>query len=183
MRAPVCPGRARQARGVSRNQSARRGDRRRAQGADREERKRSPRADRVGGAFAILLAGPSRAAGPLRGRSVSERDPVPLVPIRPRKAMSSPNEVRIVETLEEMAGLAPSWKGLLAESRSDAIFLTWEWLYTWSECFLGSEGRPFVLTVFHHGDLVGIAPWCIRARRRAGIGVRRIEFLGGPEGG
>jgi CelD/BcsL family acetyltransferase involved in cellulose biosynthesis len=37
--------------------------------------------------------------------------------------------------------------------------------------------------VFHRGELVGIAPWCVRTHRRWGISQRRIEFLGGPEGG
>ena len=102
---------------------------------------------------------------------------------RPRGAVDSSYEVRIVDTLEQLVGLAPAWNGLLAESRSDTIFLVWEWLYTWSECFLASERRPFVLMVFHHGELVGIAPWCVRTHRRWGISQRRIEFLGGPEGG
>ncbi len=93
------------------------------------------------------------------------------------------HEVRVVDSLEEMAGLGPAWDSLLGESRSDTIFLTWEWLYTWCECFLGAERQPFVLTVFDRGELVGVAPWCIRTRRRWGMRVRRIEFLGGPEAG
>jgi CelD/BcsL family acetyltransferase involved in cellulose biosynthesis len=102
---------------------------------------------------------------------------------RLRGAVDSSYEIRVVDTLEQLAGLATGWNRLLTESRADSIFLTWEWLYTWSECFLGSERRPFVLMVHHRGELVGIAPWCVRTHRRWGISVRRIEFLGGPEGG
>jgi len=61
------------------------------------------------------------------------------------------------------SALKPEWNALLARSRSDALFLTWEWQSTWWK-HLG-DGNLLLLgfRAEDDGRLVGIAPlfWCV----------------------
>jgi CelD/BcsL family acetyltransferase involved in cellulose biosynthesis len=95
--------------------------------------------------------------------------------------MSTDLRVELIESLEGFHGLKPVWNQLLAASRSDTIHLTWEWLYSWAEAFMGEGNRLFILLLRRGGDVVGIAPWYIRPSDR--LRLRQIEFLGLPEGG
>lgn len=82
-----------------------------------------------------------------------------------------------VETLSDLAGftgLREEWNELLGASRSDSLFLTWEWLHSWWT-HAKSEGRLAILTVRRGGQLVGIAPFL---SRRGLFGGSRLEFLG-----
>ena len=91
--------------------------------------------------------------------------------------------VTVIDTLRGWAGIGKNWDDLLTESGSNAIFLTWEWLYTWAECFLGADRQLFILAVYKGDDLFGVAPWCIHDTRCLGLLKRQIEFLGAPETG
>jgi len=91
--------------------------------------------------------------------------------------------VVLIDSLERWADIAKCWADLLAQSRSNTLFLTWEWLFTWAECFLESDCQLFILAVYKQSELTGVAPWCIRHSRKWGIPVRSIEFLGTPEAG
>lgn len=88
--------------------------------------------------------------------------------------------IRVVGTLEELGGLSDQWSRLLAETSSNRIFLTWEWLYTWARHYLG-KSRLFVLVVCEEDRVVGIAPLLIRRTREYGVPLRRVEFLGTEE--
>jgi CelD/BcsL family acetyltransferase involved in cellulose biosynthesis len=54
------------------------------------------------------------------------------------------------------AVLRSQWNQLLARSRSDNLFLTWEWQTTWWRCL--GEGELWLLAWHDAGDLVAIAP-------------------------
>lgn len=97
--------------------------------------------------------------------------------------MNQTYKVAVIDSINEMAELAKEWNALLSESRSNTIFLTWEWLYTWSECFLQTNRHLFVLLVYKESELIGVAPWCIRHLRYFGCSMKKIEFLGVPETG
>jgi hypothetical protein len=56
------------------------------------------------------------------------------------------------------------------------IFHYWEWNWFYFKHFRRGD-QPFVVTVRDRGQLVGIAPFCIRRTRRFGIGVRIVETL------
>lgn len=91
--------------------------------------------------------------------------------------------IRVVEHLDEMAGLSERWNALLAQSASrDNVFLTWEWLSTWAKHYLGRD-RLWVVLIYQGKDrLIGIAPFCIRRIFRFGwCGIREIQFLGTGE--
>jgi CelD/BcsL family acetyltransferase involved in cellulose biosynthesis len=71
------------------------------------------------------------------------------------------------------------WNALLAESRVNNIFLTWEWMHTWW-CVYGHEYKLQIITVrLQSGKLVGIAPFKMKERNILGIHRERIlEFIG-----
>lgn len=97
--------------------------------------------------------------------------------------MDDTYSVQVIKTLEEFQELSPTWNTLLCQSRSDTVFLTWEWLYAWASCFLNSRRRLFVLCVHRSDKLVGIAPWYIEFLRWGILTIREIRFLGSPETG
>jgi len=80
-----------------------------------------------------------------------------------------------------MENISKSWNDLLLQSMSNNIFLTWEWQFSWAECFLNKNKKLFVLAVYKNDELVGITPWYIHRVRYCGIFIKQIEFLGTPE--
>lgn len=75
--------------------------------------------------------------------------------------------------------LAPHWNALLRRSRSDSVFLTWEWIATWWEVF-GKRFRLLLLTAEDPpGTLIGIAPLMVGLRRSAAkLPFRALMFIG-----
>ena len=87
--------------------------------------------------------------------------------------------IKKVNTKNEFSRLKGEWITLLKKSKSDTVFLTWEWMYTWWECFKGDK-QLFILTVRDENEkLVGIAPLCRDKKKICGIPVLNyIRFLG-----
>ena len=79
----------------------------------------------------------------------------------------------------EFANLKKDWAVLLKKSKSDTVFLTWEWMYAWWECFKENK-QLFILAVYgENEEMVGIAPFCMDKKKIAGISVMdHIRFLG-----
>lgn len=89
------------------------------------------------------------------------------------------NDLRIsvVETAADFAALRDEWNELLADSRSNCLFLTWEWLYTWW-MHLGHGRSLFIITVRSGSQLIAIAP-LTRTRARVGpLAIPLLEFAG-----
>lgn len=63
----------------------------------------------------------------------------------------------VINTVAKFEDLKPEWNRLLEASRSNCIFLTWEWLYTWWKHLSGGR-RLFVLTVRDGAELVAVVP-------------------------
>ena len=85
--------------------------------------------------------------------------------------------VERITTTEAFRALEPEWNTLLAKSRADCVFLTWEWLFTWWKHF--QPGRELsILAVRDGAQLVGLAPFILRKARIAGLAFRSFEFLG-----
>ncbi len=84
-----------------------------------------------------------------------------------------------VDSQNEFLKLKKYWTSLLEKSKSDTVFLSWKWMYTWWEYFQESR-QLFILTVYDEkGKLVGIAPLCINKKRIGGIPLLNyIKFLG-----
>jgi CelD/BcsL family acetyltransferase involved in cellulose biosynthesis len=93
--------------------------------------------------------------------------------------------VRVIDSLEAWQEISASWNNLLVQSRSNNIFLTWEWLFSWTETFLNEKRTLFILAVQKSGtgEIIGIAPWCIHHITSSFLTIKQIEFLGTPEAG
>ena len=87
--------------------------------------------------------------------------------------------IKKVSIQNEFSKLKEGWTALLKRSKSDTVFLTWEWMYTWWECFKENK-QLFVLTVYDENEnLVGIAPLCMDKKKIGGITVLHyLRFLG-----
>lgn len=91
--------------------------------------------------------------------------------------------VNIIDSKEDFYKMAPEWNALLDESSSGSVFLTWEWLSAWSECYLGRNRSLFILAFYEKSHLVGIAPFYVECKMKGPVTLREIHFLGGPEAG
>ena len=87
--------------------------------------------------------------------------------------------VKKINNQNEFLRLKEDWNVLLKKSKCDTIFLTWEWMYAWWECFKDNK-QLFILTVHEENEnLVGIAPLCMDRKRICGITVLHyLRFLG-----
>lgn len=84
----------------------------------------------------------------------------------------------VVTTVQDTAALEPAWRLLLAGSGMLNPFLTWEWVWSWLECF-GDRNQPwFVAVRDRKGDLVGVAPFVRRVEVRRHIPLRQLAFVG-----
>jgi len=86
--------------------------------------------------------------------------------------------IRIVDRFADLHSHAARWNELLARSRSNSVFLTWEWIEPWWQVF-GAELELAVLVAEEHGQLVGIAPLMIAPHPSpGGRHIRTLMFLG-----
>lgn len=74
--------------------------------------------------------------------------------------------------------LQPEWDELLQSSRSDCLFLTFEWLSTWWK-HLAEDRKLAILALRAGGELAALAPCCIRESDwKQGRPLPVLEFLG-----
>jgi CelD/BcsL family acetyltransferase involved in cellulose biosynthesis len=73
-------------------------------------------------------------------------------------------------SVDEWLSNEAAWSALLARSRADPLFLSWEWLTQWWQCFAGELAAiPQILAFYRGGDLVGVAPLYRRRVMRSGM--------------
>jgi CelD/BcsL family acetyltransferase involved in cellulose biosynthesis len=84
-------------------------------------------------------------------------------------------EIIEVQTPETLTTLRAEWDALLEGCPQATIFQSWEWNEAWWHT-LGQRQQLFVLQARECGQLVGLAPFCIR--RVSGTPLRRLTFLG-----
>ena len=74
--------------------------------------------------------------------------------------------------------LRPMWDSLLLRSKSNTIFLTWEWMASWWESY-GCNHELFILMVWNRDqELIAICPLYLTKRRCYGIPLSEIRFIG-----
>jgi CelD/BcsL family acetyltransferase involved in cellulose biosynthesis len=84
--------------------------------------------------------------------------------------------LEIIQTESGLSALEQNWNPLLQRSRADTIFLTWEWISSWWECYAQAADRLHVITVRDHaGDLIGVLPFFQRKLRQ--FFLRRLKTL------
>jgi CelD/BcsL family acetyltransferase involved in cellulose biosynthesis len=91
--------------------------------------------------------------------------------------------ISVIDSFAQWKELRTEWNILLEKSAMPSVFLTWEWLYSWAECFLDQKRRLFIICVHDRGEIVGIAPLYLERVRFVGMILKRLSFLGTPESG
>ncbi len=86
---------------------------------------------------------------------------------------ASEHQTRVCQNLQDLPLGRAAWSRLHKRSETRSIFLTWDWLATWWECF-GTDAELYTIAVLREDELVGIAPLFLRREE----GKRIVEFLG-----
>jgi CelD/BcsL family acetyltransferase involved in cellulose biosynthesis/GNAT superfamily N-acetyltransferase len=84
----------------------------------------------------------------------------------------------VINNVDEFRALKDEWNDFLSTSRTNTIFLTWEWLYTWWEVFGKGAELFIVVSRDEQGKLNGIAPLHIRRTRYYKFPIRELTFIG-----
>lgn len=90
-------------------------------------------------------------------------------------------KIELIESFDRWRDISHNWNSLLLQSRADTIFLTWEWLSSWAECYLHKRRQLFIAVISEGDELVGIAPWYIHPVSFGFYTLKQIRFLGNPE--
>jgi hypothetical protein len=73
-------------------------------------------------------------------------------------------------SVADWLGNEAGWSALLERARADPLFLSWEWLTHWWQCFAGELAAvPEILAFYRGAALVGVAPLYRRRLVRAGM--------------
>jgi len=92
-------------------------------------------------------------------------------------------EIQWIENTDGFDGLRDEWDRLLADSASDCVFLTWEWLRSWWS-HLAERRQLRIVAVRREGELVALAPLSVRPSSvRRLFPFRAVEFLGSGTAG
>lgn len=111
-------------------------------------------------------------------REEEAHDRQPALPSVSRRTGPSVLDVVEVGTLEGLEAIQEAWAGLIDRTRSDNLFLTFEWMSSWWKTH-GEGRRLLILVVRDEGEVVGIVPWWMGLQKYTGL--RFIRFLGtGP---
>jgi CelD/BcsL family acetyltransferase involved in cellulose biosynthesis len=100
------------------------------------------------------------------------RDPVPLLGPGPPVLHISP-----ITTYQDLTRLRAEWVGLFEDSGVTNPFAHPDWLIPWARHFVGPDDLH-VLVVRSGGQLVGVAPFCVRSVPRFGVRVKCLRMLG-----
>ncbi len=87
--------------------------------------------------------------------------------------------INILETHEQLLELKNEWNELLEYSSCDSIFMTWEWVSTWWDCF--HENNALWMIICRQEDtnqLLGIAPLIIKDTLNLGLQEKTLSFIG-----
>ncbi len=80
-------------------------------------------------------------------------------------------------TADGFAQLEGVWNGLLRSSPAPSLYMSFEWLRAWWECFGGGKRRLRILGVSAGERTIAIAPFMEVRRRFLGMPYRTIEFI------
>ena len=95
-----------------------------------------------------------------------------------REDLSNRLSVERIEDDGVLDVLKDEWNNLLARSRSNTVFLTWEWIEAWWRCFRGQERLWLLVVKNSDGATVGIAPLYLDLERGVGgVPLRCLRFV------
>src|SRR5262245_50178593 len=89
-------------------------------------------------------------------------------------------DIQLVEDVQGFTALRLEWNDLLARSSADTIFLTWEWLSSWWECYAGPDDELHIILIRERaGELVGILPLYRRVQSWLPLKpIKALRFIG-----
>ncbi len=87
----------------------------------------------------------------------------------------------LLSTADAFKAIHQEWNELLATSKANTIFLTWEWTHTWWEVYGHAHQLLLLKIQDEKGTCVGLAPFKIARRHILGIPYRQVEFMGSCE--
>ena len=93
-----------------------------------------------------------------------------------RYGLTDVMEISVITDEKVFHELRDEWNTLLGKSKSQCIFLRWEWLYTWWSSYRERGDQLNILVVRQDGKTIGIAPLYLRKRYLNAL--REITFLG-----
>lgn len=81
---------------------------------------------------------------------------------------------------EEFLSAREEWTALLARSRADRLFLSWEWQSAWWRTFGAVNHLDLRILAVRdaRGTLVGIAPLYLHHAKQRNVSSRRLQFIG-----
>jgi CelD/BcsL family acetyltransferase involved in cellulose biosynthesis len=85
-------------------------------------------------------------------------------------------------SIAEFEQLREPWNALLRSSRSNCLFLTWEWLHVWWR-HLADSRELSVLRVTSEGELIGLLPLALTRARLKYFRPRTLELMGAGDVG
>ena len=86
--------------------------------------------------------------------------------------------LEVINTEKRFEEVREEWTELLADSASNCVFLTWEWLHTWWKHLAGSR-KLHVLVVRSGANVIAIAPLASPSTTLTRLArIRALEFLG-----
>ena len=80
-------------------------------------------------------------------------------------------------TWEEVQELKELWNHLLSESKSDTVFLTWEWCAAWWRNY-GAGRNLAILAAWEEREVVGIAPFYVDKVHSYGSDWKTLRLIG-----
>lgn len=88
----------------------------------------------------------------------------------------------VIDSRADLVSLRDEWNRLLEASGADGVCLSWEWMNTWWDVYQEPGARLCILLARDsRGLLVGLAPLYVHVRKRFGLRVRTLRFLGTGE--
>lgn len=88
----------------------------------------------------------------------------------------------VVESHADFVSLREEWNRLVEASAMGGVCLRWEWLNTWWDIYHDEDARLYAILVRDDsGRLVGLAPFYVQIRKRFGLRMRILRFLGTGE--
>lgn len=85
---------------------------------------------------------------------------------------------KILHTVEDFLVLRDKWQFLLSKSTQNNVFLSWEWHYTWWQCFSKPKDKLQILLIESNDTIVGIAPLYLQHTILTG---KTLRFIGTGE--
>lgn len=86
--------------------------------------------------------------------------------------------ISIIENYDDWFALSKEWNHLVNLTDTSSFFQTWEWNYSWGQCFLDQNSSPLILVVYKCKAIIGIAPLYIASRKIGPFKLNEIHFIG-----